>query len=166
VKPRPDARGLAIVAAPGRPAVRDPWQDQLPAELKRAHMSAQNGSPGDEARIKALREYNRDHPDDVRGYLVIGQFYLNRLWRTDCVEEWSTALTRDPGARGAPEVLPALMDMIEQGKAPILAERLIMKAYGSEALDPIDLAFADVKNPAAAARLHALRLRISEGKAR
>jgi eukaryotic-like serine/threonine-protein kinase len=163
---RPDSRGLAIIAAPGRPPVRDPWQAAAPPELKRAHMLALNGAPGDEARIKALREYNRDHPEDARGYLVIGQLYLNRLWRTDCVEEWTTALERDPTARGAPEILPALIGMIEQGKAPILAERLLMKAYGSEALDPIDLAFEDVKNPTNAARLHALRLRITEGKQR
>ncbi|HKP57566.1 MAG TPA: hypothetical protein VJV78_12635, partial [Polyangiales bacterium] len=164
--PRPDPRGLAIMAAPGRPRVRDPWQDSVPGELKRAHQLALNGAPGDEGRVKALREYNRDHPDDVRGYLVIGHLYCNRLWRTDCVEEWSTALERDPTARGAPEILPALIDMVEQGKAPILAERLIMKAYGSEALDPIDRAFDEVKNATNAGRLHALRLRISEGKAR
>jgi eukaryotic-like serine/threonine-protein kinase len=101
VSPRPDSRGLAIIAGPGRPAVRDPWQAAASPELKRAHMQALNGAAGDEARIKALREYNRDHPEDVRGYLVIGQLYLNRLWRTDCVEEWTTALERDPTARGS-----------------------------------------------------------------
>ncbi|HKU37096.1 MAG TPA: hypothetical protein VJR89_03085, partial [Polyangiales bacterium] len=157
---------LSIVAAPGRPKVRDPWQDPAPGELKRAHVLAQNGAPGDEARIKALREYNRDHPDDVRGYLVIGQLYLNRLWRTDCVEEWQKALERDPTARGAPEILPALLDMVEQGKAPLLAERLLLKAYGSEALEAVDRAFEDVKNPMAAARLHTLRLHITEPKSR
>ncbi len=161
--PRPVAP--SIVAAPGKPPVRDPWQAPMTPELERARELAINGAPGDETKIKMLRAYNRDHPSDARGFLVIGQFYCNRLWRTDCVEELTRAIERDPTSRGAPEILPALLDMVAQGKAPILAERLVIKAYGSEALDPIEAAFADVKNPAHAARLHALRLKISGGAA-
>jgi hypothetical protein len=121
-----------------------------------------NGSPGSEGIVKALREYNRDHSNDVRGYLVIGQLYMNRFWRADCVEEWTTALDRDPTVRGAPELLPALLDMVAQGKVPALAQRLILKTYGTEALDPIDQAFGEVRNPEYAARLHSLRLKIME----
>lgn len=155
-----------IVAGPGRPPVRDPWQEPAPPELRRAHQQAMRGALSDEERVLMLREYNRDHPDDVRGYLVIGQLYLNRLWRTDCVEEFAHALERDPTARGAPEILPALLTMVAQAKAPILAERLIVKAYGTEALDPLERAFEEVRNPEAAERLHALRIRILDGSAR
>lgn len=156
------AQNTLIVAAPGRPAVRNPWQEPAPQMLKRWHELAMNGAPGGEGTVKAIREYNRDHQNDVRGNLVIAQLYLNRFWRTDCVEEFGTALDRDPTVRGAPEVLPALLDMVAQGKVPALAQRLILKAYGTEALDPIDQAFAEVKNPDFAARLHALRLKIME----
>jgi hypothetical protein len=131
--------------------------------LKRWHELALNGAPGGEGTVKAIREYNRDHPNDVRGNLVIGQLYCNRFWRTDCVEELGTALERDPTVRGAPEVLPALLDMVAQGKVPALAQRLIIKAYGSEALDPIDQAFGEIRNPEYAARLHSLRLKLMEG---
>jgi serine/threonine protein kinase len=159
------ASGATVVAAPGRPPVRDPWQEPAPTMLKRWHELAMNGAPGGEGTVKALREFNRDHQNDVRGNLVIGQLYCNRFWRTDCVEEFGTALDRDPTVRGAPEVLPALLDMVAQGKVPALAHRLILKAYGPEALDPIDQAFAEVKNPEYAARLHALRLKIMEASA-
>jgi serine/threonine protein kinase len=152
-----------IVAAPGRPPVRDPWQESAPQMLKRWHELALNGAPGGEGTVKAIREYNRDHSNDVRGNLVIGQLYCNRFWRTDCVEEFGNALERDPTARGAPEVLPALLDMVAQGKVPALAQRLIIKVYGSEALDPIDQAFGEIRNPEYAARLHSLRLKLMEG---
>jgi serine/threonine protein kinase len=158
----PPRSAVSIVAAPGRPPVRDPWAEPAPNFIKRWHELALNGAPGAEGTVKAIREYNRDHPSDVRGYLVIGQLYLNRFWRADCVETWTAALDKDLTARGAPELLPALLDMVAQGKAPALAHRLILKAYGTEALDPIDQAFGDVRNPEYAARLHALRLKIME----
>jgi serine/threonine protein kinase len=161
--PAPAARSaVSIVAAPGRPPVRDPWAEPAPNFIKRWHELALNGAPGAEGTVKAIREYNRDHPTDIRGYLVIGQLYLNRFWRADCVETWTAALDKDLTARGAPELLPALLDMVAQGKAPALAHRLILKAYGTEALDPIDQAFGDVRNPEYAARLHSLRLKIME----
>jgi eukaryotic-like serine/threonine-protein kinase len=161
--PAPALRsGVSIVAAPGRPPVRDPWSEPAPNFIKRWHELALNGAPGAEGTVKAIREYNRDHPNDIRGYLVIGQLYLNRFWRADCVETWTAALDKDPTARGAPEILPALLEMVAQGKAPALTNRLILKAYGTEALDPIDQAFGEVRNPEYAARLHALRLRIME----
>lgn len=159
------ASTTSIIAAPGRPPVRDPWQEPAPQMLKRWRELALNGAPGGEGTVKAIREFNRDHPNDVRGNLVIAQLYLNRFWRADSVEEFATALERDPTARGAPEVLPALLDMVAQGKAPAIAQRLIIKAYGSEALDPIDQAFAEVRNPDYAARLHSLRLKLMEGTA-
>ncbi|HET6332259.1 MAG TPA: protein kinase [Polyangiales bacterium] len=161
--PAPRPSTTTIVAAPGRPPVRDPWQESAPQMLKRWHELALNGAPGGEGTVKAIREYNRDHLNDVRGNLVIGQLYCNRFWRTDCVEEFGTALERDPTVRGAPEVLPALLDMVAQGKVPALAQRLIIKVYGSEALDPIDQAFGEIRNPEYAARLHALRLKLMEG---
>jgi serine/threonine protein kinase len=160
--PSPRASTTSIVAAPGRPPVRDPWQEPAPQMLKRWHELALNGAPGGEGTVKAIREFNHEHPNDVRGNLVIAQLYLNRFWRTDSVEEFATALERDPTVRGAPEVLPALLDMVAQGKVPALAQRLIIKAYGSEALDPIDQAFGEIRNPEYAARLHALRLKLME----
>jgi hypothetical protein len=153
---------MIVAAGPGRPPVRDPWQEPAPQFLKRWHELALNGAEGGDNTVKAIREYNHDHPNEVRGYLVIALLYLNRFWRADAVEAFSEALERDPTARGAPEILPALLDMVEQGKAPVPATRLILKAYGNEALDPIDQAFGEIRNPEYAARLHQLRLKLME----
>lgn len=153
---------FTIVAAPGRPAIRDPWSDPISPELKRLHEASLKGALADESRVKWLLEYNRDHRNDVRGYLVIGKLYLNRLWRTDCVEEWATALQRDPGVRGAPEVLPGLIEIIMQGKAAPIAQSLLLEVYGSEALFAIDEALDTVRDPDAALRLHNLRVKITE----
>jgi serine/threonine-protein kinase len=154
--------GAAGAPASKRPASRDPWQQSAPPELTRLHNLAINGALAEETKIKALREYNRKHPTDARGFLVIAQLYLNRMWRTDCVQELTSALERDPTVRGAPEIMPALLEMVENDRALSLAEKLILKVYGTEALDAIDHAFEDVRTPAAAVRLHKLRLKISE----
>jgi hypothetical protein len=159
--PRPSVP--SIVAGPGRPPVRDPWSEPLPSELKRVRELALNGAPGNEDNIKMLREYNRDHRGDVRGHLLIASLFANRLWRTDAAEELQIALEKDVTARGAPEVLPTLLDMVAQGKAGPVAEKVILKAYGKEALDSIEAAFDDVKKANDAARLHSLRLKITGG---
>jgi hypothetical protein len=156
--------GIPLVAAPGHPPLRDPWFDPMPPELKRLHESAKKGALADEAKVTALLEYNRDHRDDARGYLVIGQLYLNRHWRSDCVQQWTTALQLDPGVRGAPEVLPGLLEVIEQGKAAPAARALVLNMYGTEALEAIQDARDSARSEGGVTRLHNLYLRIADSE--
>lgn len=155
--------GIILVAAPGHPPLRDPWSDPMTPELERLHEAAKRGTLADEAKVDALLEYNRDHRDDARGFLVIGQLYLNRHWRSDCVQQWTNALQLDPSVRGAPEVLPGLLEIIEQGKAAPAARALVLHAYGAEAIEAIQDARDRARSEGGVNRLHNLYLKIADG---
>lgn len=139
----------------GAPA-RDPWHDPIPKDLQKLRARALSGSTGDKATVEALRLYNREHANDARGYLVTARFYMNRLWRTDSVGQYAAALERDPTVRGAPEVLPALLECVTEGKAAAPAEALIEKTWGNGAVPAIDQALDRVKTQSAALRLSTL----------
>jgi hypothetical protein len=110
--------------------------------------------------ILALRAYNREQRDDPRGHLLLGQLYLNRFWRADALSQFSIALTLDPSARGAPEVLPGLLALVAQGEQAQQANRLIISRFGAEAVPAIDNAIARQRDSKAQARLRWLRSRL------
>jgi hypothetical protein len=121
-----------------------------------------NGSRGSQRLELALIAYNQAHPEDPRGHLLLAQLYFNRLWRPDSVAQFALALQIDLSARGAPEVLSSLVVFVVQGKVARDAERLIVKAFGSEALPAIERALETAKEPKASARLRALRARLAK----
>ena len=156
------AAGSAAATLPvALPPAEDPWLQPLPERLRRARKTALSGARGSEAMIEALREYNRETGNDPRGHLLLGQLYLNRFWRTDALSQFSIAISLDPSARGAPEVLSGLVLLVIHGGVAREADRVIVNRFGSEALPQIDRALDSVrdKDPQAAARLEALRTR-------
>ena len=56
--------------------------------------------------------------------------------------------------------MPGLLEMVRQGKVAIRADKLIVRAYGSEALPAVDAAISGTKDPAAAERLRSLSARL------
>jgi serine/threonine protein kinase len=139
----------------------DPWLQPLPEKLRRARKTTLSGGRGSDAMIDALREYNREHQDDPRGHLLLAQLYLNRFWRADALSQFSIALTLDPSARAAPEVLSGLLVLVIHGTFAREAERVVINRYGNEAVPQIDQALNGVreKDPQVTARLEALRTR-------
>ncbi|HEX4355655.1 MAG TPA: hypothetical protein VHZ95_22165 [Polyangiales bacterium] len=162
----PIAEARPPSAATGRKHVvhrmdaRDPWLQPVPSALQGLPAFVRTGEPGSEAMLTTLRDYNYKNPGDARGFLLLGKLYCNRLWRTDCIGEWSSALRRDPSARGAPELLPALLQLVGQGKVADAASDLIAMAYGREALPAIEAALPSLNNSEPAARLRTLANRI------
>jgi hypothetical protein len=166
------ALAVSNVAAAGKQAAasgaahvagRNPWLQPLPAELEGLQGLVASGAIGDDGVISRLRNYIYSHPSDARGSLLLGKLYLNRLWRTDGVAQLARALQIDPSARAAPEVLPALLDVVAQGKAAGPAEDVIVKVYGSDAVPVIDRQLENVTSPAAVQRLSALSARLLTG---
>jgi hypothetical protein len=149
---------------PGPPAPSNPWSKPLPRELRAIHKSIFAGNTGNDKVILTLNAYDDAHPDDARGHLLLSQLFMNRMWRPDAVAQINYALKADLAARGAPEVLKNLLEITIHGKAAPEANRLIVRAYGSEALPAIDERIAAGQSPDAAARLRALRTRILPGK--
>jgi hypothetical protein len=150
---------------PGPPAPRDPWAQPLPRELHALYKSGRGGAIGTDRTILVLRAYSQQHPDDPRGYLALGQLFFNRHWRGDAIAQFGRALQLDLSARGAPEVLPALLDALGHSRFAGDAARLIVRVYGSEALPAIDAALEREQSAETSARLKSLRARLQRGAA-
>jgi serine/threonine-protein kinase len=124
---------------------RNPWARPVPRELQVGRKVAAQGDRGSERLISNLRRYNREHPEDPRGHLVLGQLYRNRKWRDDVVSQYLLALQRDPRARGAPEMLRDLLQLVGTGEpGGARAAEAIRAAYGREALPAIDNAIQNI----------------------
>jgi hypothetical protein len=87
--------------------------------------------------------------------------YLNREWKADAINQYSIAYQRDPSSRGAPEMLRSLIACVVQGQAVTEAEKVIIGAYGVEAVPAIDRAIKSSRTDARLVqRLQALRARL------
>jgi serine/threonine protein kinase len=143
------------------PEAQNPWLEPLPAALVGVHDIVARGGHGDELLLQKLRSYNLIHANDPRGCILLGGIYLNRMWRSDAIQQFALAIERDRSARGAPELLPRLLRLVMLGKATAEAQRVIVQHYGLEALPAIDAALAEVTSAATATRLHDLAAEIS-----
>jgi serine/threonine protein kinase len=139
---------------------RDPWQDPVPPQLNGLLAQAASGGEGSDWTVRHLQEFNQSHPDDPRGHLLLGRFYLNRMWRSDALAQFAIALQRDSSLRGTPELLPLLVDIVAQGRATVPAQALIEKYWGRDALPEVDSALGRVTNPDAARRINDLSARL------
>jgi hypothetical protein len=122
------------------------------------------GGIGDDRVASTLRTYSQSHPGDPRGQLLLGMMYLNRNWRSDAVAQFASAIKTDLSARGAPEVLDSLIDLVASGRSEAEASALIMRAYGTEALPALAGKIARTRAPDAAARLRGLHARIDRAQ--
>jgi hypothetical protein len=161
------APARAAPVSPARPpraahgmSARNPWLDPVPAELQGIPAYVASGGKGHEAMTRALRDYIGAQPHDPRPHLLLGGLYFNRLWRADCVSEWTLALRRDPSVRAAPQLLSSLIQLVIQGKDAPAAADLIVNYYGGEALDAIEDAIPPLRNSQAAARLQSVHARL------
>jgi hypothetical protein len=154
---------VAVVepAQPARVASKDPWARPVPRALNVYRKAAVAGERGNERAINALRRYNSDNPTDARGHLVLAQLYRNRNWRDDAFKQYTLAYQRDPSARGAPDMLQGLLQLVARGgRSGTGAARLIQEAYGPEALLALDRAVVALKAqnlPAVLERITKLR---------
>ena len=121
-----------------------------------------SGGRGNDHLIATVRRYNREHPQDVRGHLILARLYKNREWCSDAMYQYRIAYQLDASSRGAPETLATLLQMVAHGCASASAARFIDGAYRREALAATQHALRGFKSdPRATARLTHLRTRLA-----
>ena len=111
--------------------------------------------------VSLLRKYSVDHPQDVRGRLLLARLYLNRHRHVDALNEYATAYLRDPSCRGAKHMLADCIELVAQGAVSDQAARFVQDAYGAEALSALDRAAASRHDVGGVGLLRALRARIA-----
>lgn len=155
---------LPPVVKPRSPA-KNPWARGVPKDLRALRSAALSGSRGNDHGIAIVRRYNREHPTDVRGHLILARMYANREWCSDAMYQYRIAYQMDASSRGAPETLPTLLNMVAHGCASASAARFIDGAYRKEALSATQHALRSYRNDArAVARLGNLRTRLAAKK--
>jgi hypothetical protein len=149
------------IAAKPRPAARNPWKRPLPRELRDLRAAINKNARKADQAVVHLHRYNREHRDDVRGFLLLGSLYAKRDWSTDAISQYQIAYRIDPASRGAPEILPSVLDMVARGFATNRASRFIESVYRSDALSSVNRALrTHHDDPRAVARLTSLQARL------
>ena len=154
----------ALAHAPPKPRspAKDPWRTTVPKELRALRSAIRAGGRGTDHSIAQLRRYNREHPSDPRGHLLLAGLYLNREWRADAIHQYTLAYQIDPSSRGAPEILSSLIAMIVRGVSVADAGRFLETAYRAEAIPAVDRALrARNLDARAKTRLTNLRTRLT-----
>lgn len=116
-----------------RPAARNPWREGTPRALVPIRRRVARGHPITTRHIRAVQQYRRRNPSDLRGRLALAQVYVARGWLTNALRQYRGAYRRDPSVRGDPRMRRDLARMT--GLAPLHGEATdtLVEIYGEEA---------------------------------
>jgi hypothetical protein len=169
-EPEPRARAPVEEQAPDEPAPQpeaappapppDPWET-LPrnADLDAIHARVAAGGQLDPADIVRLRLFGGENPTDPRPLLLRARDALSRRWFSASLDMYEQLYATHPEARGAPEMIHDVVELVRRESVARRAATLIERAYGREALPEIDRSLRD---DGANAELTALRRAIDE----
>jgi serine/threonine-protein kinase len=124
----------AVGAAPTElPEDRDPFATSMPPELSRI-AEALEAAPGDREVHRAMRVYQRMHPDDPRPSLLLGHDFAMRGAWPQAFERYELALQRDVSARHDPRMLDHLITAAQLDAHASTARERIVRTFGADAL--------------------------------
>jgi hypothetical protein len=151
----------AETAAAGRPRpklppARDPFRSGTPRPLRALRASVEADRHGSDRMLAAVRKYNRDHPHDPRGHLLLARLFVNRNAWPDVVAQYQLAFSDDPSSRGDPHMLRDLLKAAVRDASSERAISLIVSAYGPQAHGAAERARANTRSPEERARLERL----------
>lgn len=141
---------------PKRARARDPFRRRTANSLTRLRRRLLKGYKGTEKTINMLRRYNRGHPDDSRGHLLMATLYMNRIWHRDAVTQYGFAFARDAASRGYRPMLRDLIKLSGEGSARSEAMALVRRAYGPEARRALQRAIRNTSDKGQKRRLRRL----------
>ncbi len=162
VAPPPVAPAPAVVAprpAPPASPAADPMA-ALPAELAPLHARVIAGRSLERSEVAAVNRYNREHPEDPRGHLLLGRHFTALRSLSWALPEYRAALDADPAARRWAPMLADLLEMVRSQTLHDEAVQLIERRYGAEALPAARAEREATRRPVEQRRLDALIARL------
>ncbi|MEO0326097.1 MAG: serine/threonine-protein kinase [Myxococcota bacterium] len=117
----------------------------LPAELAGLRAQLFAAAELDRATHRALREYQREHPEDARPSLFMAQDYARHMSWRGTVQRYQIAARRDAEVVRADPFAPlALVRVVERGSREDarVATRLLDRLYGRDALGAVRRAYS------------------------
>jgi serine/threonine-protein kinase len=149
-------RAVAGRPRPKLPPARDPFRSGTPRPLRALRASVEADRHGSDRMLAAVRKYNRDHPHDPRGHLLLARLFVNRNAWPDVVAQYQLAFSDDPSSRGDPHMLRDLLKAAVRDASSERAISLIASAFGPQAHAAAERARANARSPEERARLDRL----------
>jgi hypothetical protein len=160
--PDDDTRALAPSPDEGLDEL-DPL-DHIPPELEGELRKVSRGATLDASEVRALREYQSAHPEDVSASLLLAHDYALRGWSGGALDRYALVHERDRSARASRWFLEDLIGMTASKVHGERAAAMIEATYGEAALPAIGLALRDAAlDPDARSRLEGLEARMAGG---
>ncbi|MCB9610925.1 MAG: serine/threonine protein kinase [Sandaracinus sp.] len=118
--------------ATGLPEDRDPFETALPPELAELSRSL-DAAPGDREVHRAMRVYQRLHPDDPRPSLLLARDFAKRGAWSQAFERYELALRRHPSARHDPQLLEDVLSAAQVEAQARAARDFVVRVFGVDA---------------------------------
>lgn len=157
-----DAALDAADAESPRVPSRDPWLEDVPAELKGIREAIERGEQPSREALQVVYRYDLAHPSDPRGLLLLGHTYTDRGWLGDALDAYRDAQFRDPGCRGDARMLRDLVRITAGDRYGDRAMSYVVGFYGSEARAYVGLQLLGAEDPLERSRLERLRLALEQ----
>lgn len=134
----------------------DPFAAPLPAELARLAQRLEGGDSLDREAHRAMRIYQRLHPDDPRPSLLLGRDFVRHNAWPQAIERYELSLVRGDSARGDPQMFEDLLEAVRSDRNGDEAGDAIARIYGAEAVEPVRVELARSETRPIRQRLRAL----------
>jgi len=145
-----------------REDAKNPWRGAIPSTLKKLRTHAQKHWRGDDRAVSWLRRYNREHPEDPRGHLVLATLFDNREWYSDALTQYAFAYQKAPSSRGDTSMLRNLIAIASLEPTTDRSTDLLAEIYGDEAKAALTQAISNAANdPDTQARLQRVLTRVA-----
>jgi serine/threonine-protein kinase len=150
------APAAARAPASKLPPARDPFRAGTPRPLRKLRSSVEADKHGSDRMLAEVRKYNRDHPHDPRGHLLLARLFVNRNAWPDVVAQYQLAFSDDASSRGDPHMLRDLLRGVARDVSSERAIALIVSAYGRDARAASERARGNARSPDERARFDRL----------
>jgi serine/threonine protein kinase len=151
-----EAARAALRPASKLPPARDPFRSGTPRALRALRSSVEADRHGSDRMLAEVRHYNREHPHDPRGHLLLARLFVNRNAWPDVVAQYQLAFSDDASSRGDPHMLRDLLRAVVHDGATERAIALIASAYGRDARAASERARVNARSGDERARLERL----------
>jgi eukaryotic-like serine/threonine-protein kinase len=112
--------------------------DEVPEALSEVYERVRAGARLSRDELAPLRAHTRDHPNDVRGHLILAHAYANLGWQSAAVDRYLVAHGVDASIRSDERVLQELLGALPHPDLHDKAARALSRIYGFDAIGPVE----------------------------
>lgn len=151
---------LPAIAVPTPGAGASPLSGEPPDELAVLHRTILAGGLPSRSALQTLYRYNASHPDDARGYLLLGRTSTDRRWFSDATDAYEEACEREPRSGFDERLRADLVRFARLDRFGPKAADLVVSCVGAPAIPIVETAITEAESDEQRERLTSLRDRL------